>query len=123
MRMRRFHWMGLSSLVAMGLTFALQLTAPAQVKEKTIDIIKNKDGAFVFSDPDAKIDSGQSINWVPKDAGPPHNLVADNPKGAFEPTGIFQSPETKSRKFEKAGVIDYKCVIHPKSMVGKITVK
>jgi plastocyanin len=120
---KRLHWMGVSSLLAVGFTFTLQLAAPAQDKEKTVDIVKNKDGAFVFADDNAKIDAGQSIKWVPKDAGVPHNLVPDNPKDAFKATGLFQSPKTATVKFEKAGVIDYHCTIHPKSMKGKITVK
>ena len=69
---KRLHWMGVSSLLAVGFTFALQLAAPAQDKEKPIEInIVKKDGAFVFADPDAKISAKQSIKWVAKDESCP----------------------------------------------------
>ena len=87
---KRLHWMGVSSLLAVGFTFALQLAAPAQDKEKPIEInIVKKDGAFVFADPDAKISAKQSIKWVAKAAGFPHNLIGNpaSEKPLRGPTG------------------------------------
>jgi plastocyanin len=119
--MRRFL---LCSIVAVALSLVgLALARPATAADtaKTIDIVKNADGKFVFSDTDAKIAAGQSVKWVAKDADVPHQLVPDTDKDALKDTGEFDSTKVPAQKFGAAGTIKYHCAIHP-SMKGTITV-
>jgi plastocyanin len=114
----------LSSIVAVALSlvgFALAQSAAAPDAVKTIDIVKNADGNFVFSDPNAKVAAGQSIKWVAKVANVPHQLVPDTDKDALKDTGEFDSTKAPAQKFGAAGTIKYHCAIHP-SMKGTITV-
>ena len=113
-----------STLVVVLSLIGLQLTQPASAADaaKTIEIVKNADGKFVFSDPNAKIAAGQSIKWVAKDADVPHQLVPDTDADALKDTGEFDSTKAPSQKFGAAGTIKYHCAIHPKSMKGTITV-
>lgn len=111
--------LSLGGLFAAGLL--LQQVAAAD-KVKTIDIVKNDAGKFVFSDTDAKIDAGQSIKWVAKDGDVAHQLVPDSDDDAFKDTGEFDGSNPPTQKFPKAATIKYHCAIHPKSMKGTITV-
>jgi plastocyanin len=121
--MRRYLFAS-SALVGFSTTWLLvsQLPAPAAEEAKTIEIVKNADGKFVFSDTNAKINTGQTINWVAKDADVPHQLVPDTPEDAMKETLTFDSTSGPSQKFDTAGTIHYHCAIHPKSMKGTITV-
>jgi plastocyanin len=129
MRKHRFRWIGLGSLLAVGLTLALQPSAPAQEKEKVVDIVKDGNGDFVFVEKDITIKVGQSVKWVPKDRGK-HNLVPNTPKDNFKETGDFRvpltgtTPETATQKFDKVttDAINYRCKYHG-TMKGTITVK
>jgi plastocyanin len=115
--------LGLGGVLAIGLVLCSHQAAFAADVGKTINIVKNDVGHFVFSDPDAKIEAGQSITWVAIDPHTPHSLVSgDTPADDFQPTGTFENPETKTQKFEKPGVIHYFCLIHPKTLIGTITV-
>jgi len=119
------HWLrsiGLGSLLAVGVTLVLQPSAPAQDNEKAVDII-SKAGKFFFKEDNVTIKMGQSIKWVPLDAGT-HSLVATEPAGAFEPTGSFSKPKTAIRKFDKeAKEIKYHCIFHKETMKGTIKVE
>ena len=121
--MRRFLFAS-SALVGFSATWLLvsQLPAPAAEEAKTIEIVKNTDGKFVFSDTNAKINPGTTIKWVAKDADVPHQLVPDTPEDAMKETLTFDSTGGVSQKFDTAGTIHYHCAIHPKSMKGTITV-
>jgi plastocyanin len=113
-----------SSIVAVALSMiglALAQSAAAADAVKSIDIVKNADGKFVFSDTNAKIAAGQSVKWVAKDADVPHQLVPDTDKDALKDTGEFDSTKAPTQKFGAAGTIKYHCAIHP-SMKGTITV-
>jgi plastocyanin len=90
---------------------------------KTIEIVLNAQGKFVFAEPDAKINAGQSIRWVPKDADVPHHLVPDTANDALKDTGEFDSTNPPTQTFKSPGVIKYHCMIHPATMKGTITVK
>jgi plastocyanin len=98
------------------------LPAPAADDVKTIEIVKNADGKFVFSDVNAKVEPGQTVKWVAKDADVPHQLVPDTEDDAFTDTSTFDSTSAPSQSFKTAGTIKYHCAIHPKSMKGTITV-
>jgi plastocyanin len=89
---------------------------------KTINIITNDNGDFVFSDPDVKIEGGQSITWVAIDANVPHHLVGDTSSDNFKEVPTFRKPETPSQTFDTPGVIHYHCTFHPKTLRGTITV-
>lgn len=111
----------LAGLSATGLALS-HLPAAAADDVKSIAIIKNADGKFVFSDTDAKIKEGQSVKWVAVDSGVTHQLAADSESDALTDTGEFDSTNSPNQKFEAAGTIKYHCLIHPKSMKGTITV-
>ncbi len=111
--------LGLLSALAF-LVWQQPLSAADDVK--TIEIVKNADGKFVFSDTNAKINAGQSIKWVAKDADVPHQLVPDTEEDTLKDTLTFDASTPPTQKFESAGTIHYHCAIHPKSMKGTITV-
>jgi plastocyanin len=84
---------------------------------------------------DVKITAGQSIKWVPQpqEGGTPHHLfqTQKKPDGKVEETTEITPEfnrndfETATHKFETSdrGTINYRCKIHPKTMIGTITVK
>jgi plastocyanin len=111
----------LASLSATGLVLS-RLPAAAADDVKSIAIIKNADGKFVFTDTNAKVTEGQSVKWVAVDSGVTHQLVPDSDSDALTDTGAFDSTSSPNQKFESAGTIKYHCAIHPKSMKGTITV-
>jgi plastocyanin len=121
MSKKLFLSMALVGFTATGLALS-NLPAPAADETKTIDIVRNEDGKFVFSEPDAQINEGQSITWVSADADVPHQLVPDSDADAFTDTGAFDASSPPTQTFNAAGTINYHCSIHPKSMKGSITV-
>ncbi len=121
MRRKLLLSLGLVGLSAMGLVLS-QRPAPAADEVKSIAIIKNADGKFVFTDTNAKIKQGQFVKWVAVDSGVTHQLVPDSESDALTDTGAFDSTSSPNQKFETAGTIKYHCAIHPKSMRGTITV-
>jgi plastocyanin len=112
---------GLGAMLAIGLVLCPHQAAFA-ADGKTINVITNDNGDFVFSDPDAKIEAGQSITWAAIDANVPHRFVGDTPADAFKTVEQFKKPATPSQTFEKPGVIHYHCTIHPRTLKGTITV-
>ncbi|MFA6141133.1 MAG: plastocyanin/azurin family copper-binding protein [Hyphomicrobium sp.] len=111
----------LASLSAGGLALSGKPAAAAD-DVKSIAIIKNADGKFVFTDTNAKIKEGQTIKWVAVDSDVTHQLVADSESDALTDTGAFDSTRSPNQKFDATGTIKYHCAIHPKSMRGTITV-
>ena len=89
---------------------------------KSIAIIKNENGKFVFTDTNAKIEEGQTVKWVAVDEGVTHQLVPDSEDDALTDTGAFDSTAPATQKLAATGTIKYHCAIHPKSMRGTITV-
>jgi len=122
--MRRYSLLAISLTGLATTAFLFWHLSPASAADdvKTIEIVKNADGKFVFSDPNAKITAGQSVKWVAKDADVPHQLVPDTEDDALTDTSTFDSSTTPTQKFKAAGTIHYHCVIHLKSMKGTITV-
>ena len=88
---------------------------------KTIEIVKNADGKFVFSETNVKIKAGQTIKWVAVDADVPHQLVPASEGDALTDTGEFDATNPPTQRFDTPGTINYICAIHP-SMRGTITV-
>jgi plastocyanin len=120
MSKKLFLSMALIGFTATGLALSI-LPAPAADETKTIDIVRNEAGKFVFSEPDVQIDEGQSITWLSEDADVPHQLVPDSDADAFSDTGAFDASTPPTQNFASAGTINYHCSIHP-SMKGTITV-
>lgn len=63
--------------------------ASAAADVKTIEIVKNAGGKFVFSDANAKVEAGQTVKWVAKYADVPHQLVPDTEDDALADIGAF----------------------------------
>ncbi len=79
---------------------------------KTVISIKD----FVFEPAELTIKAGDSVTWV-NNSPSIHNVMANN---VFS-SGDLKSGESFSYKFDKTGVYDYICFIHP-AMNGKIIV-
>ena len=88
-----------------------------------IDMLnKRRDGArMVYSEEVAKVDVGQTIEWVAKDKG--HNVeMISGPDGAELPKKSKLS-KNFSMKFDKAGIYIYKCSPHVgMGMIGIVVV-
>lgn len=108
--------------LALASGLALSEAAAAADEVKAIGIVKNADGKFVFTDPNAKIKQGQTVKWVAVDSDAPHQLVPDSDSDALADTGTFDSTSSPSQKLSTAGTIHYHCAVHPKSMRGTINV-
>jgi plastocyanin len=71
---------------------------------------------FAFSPAEVTVKVGDTVTWTNNDTVP-HTITA----AGFD-SGTFQPGATYSHKFDTAGVVDYKCSIHPQ-MTGKVTVQ
>lgn len=111
----------LAGVLATGFMLS-SLSAAAAADVKSIAIVKNEKGKFVFTDADAKITEGETVRWVAVDEAGVHQLVPDTEKDALKDTGSFNSSAPVAQTFSKPGTIHYHCAIHPKSMRGTITV-
>lgn len=97
--------------------------------EVTVDMVKGSDsescekGNKCYSPFEAKVTKGGTVTWVNKDSAA-HTATSGNisngPDGKFD-TGLLQSGEKFSQKFDAAGKYDYFCLVHP-WMKGKVTV-
>ena len=106
---------------AMGIAALFPQPAPA-ADPKVVAIILNPQGSVVFAEPEITIKAGESVKWVPKDAGFPHRLVPDTANDAFVDTGKLNSTNPPTQTFNTPGVIHYHCFFHPDTMKGTITV-
>jgi plastocyanin len=72
----------------------------------------------------AKVAVGSTVTWTNDDALP-HTVTSGNPEkgsdGIFD-SGIVNADKSFSHTFDKAGVLDYYCAIHP-WMTGRIIVQ
>lgn len=96
----------------------LLLVAPACAQDATVKIDN-----FVFQPQDLTVPVGTRITWTNDDDIP--HLVVEIPQTNGDPA--FRSPaldteDTFSFTFDKPGVYDYFCALHP-HMVGKIIVE
>jgi plastocyanin len=130
MRKLVIRWTILGALLAVGgsMGFAALLPQPVLAADpKVVEIVRNAQNNFVFSEPNITIKSGESVQWVPKEAGHTHRLMPDAPSDAFVDTQNFNGgdpedpPETKTQTFTKVGDVHYHCFFHG-TMAGTITV-
>jgi plastocyanin len=82
-------------------------------------------GNDAFYEPSpAKVAVGSTVTWTNDDALP-HTVTSGNPEkgsdGIFD-SGIVNADKSFSHTFDKAGVLDYYCAIHP-WMTGRIIVQ
>ncbi len=97
--------------------------------EVTVNMAKGSDnescekGNKCYSPFEAKVTKGGTVTWVNKDAAAhtaTSGTIKNGPDGKFD-TGLLQSGEKFSQKFDAAGKYDYFCLVHP-WMKGKVTV-
>lgn len=97
--------------------------------EVTVDMVKGSDsescekGNKCYSPFEAKVTKGGTVTWVNKDTAAhtaTSGTIKNGPDGKFD-TGLLQSGEKFSQKFDAAGKYDYFCLVHP-WMKGKVTV-
>lgn len=97
--------------------------------EVTVDMAKGSDnescekGNKCYSPFEAKVTKGGTVTWVNKDTAAhtaTSGAIKNGPDGKFD-TGLLQSGEKFSQKFDTAGKYDYFCLVHP-WMKGKVTV-
>jgi plastocyanin len=121
----------LGSLLVIGLLL-WQPQARAADDTTTVNIIPGPAGP-VLDPKDVTITKDQSIKWVPEPqkGGTPHHLfqIKIMPDGKVEeikaitPEFNRNAFETATQKFDTSGpTINYHCKIHPKTMIGTITV-
>jgi plastocyanin len=90
-------------------------SAPLSVGGKSEDVtIRN----FTFTPGNLQVPVGATVTWTNEDSAP-HSATARD--GSWD-TGILGQGETKSITFDKAGVYEYYCTVHP-SMVARLTVQ
>jgi len=125
----------LGGLLVIGLLL-WQPQARAADDTTTINIIPGPTTP-VLDPTDVTITAGQSIKWVPQEGHIPHHMFQTQimPDGKVEEIKAItpefnrnapaSEPETSTHKFETSdtGTINYRCHIHPKTMIGTITVK
>jgi plastocyanin len=97
--------------------------------EVTVNMAKGSDnescekGNKCYSPFEAKVTKGGTVTWVNKDTAAhtaTSGTVKNGPDGKFD-TGLLQSGEKFSQKFDTAGKYDYFCLVHP-WMKGKVIV-
>jgi plastocyanin len=74
---------------------------------------------LTFSPSAVTIKAGENVTWI-NDAGITHTVVSDNSSDPFS-SGLLAASHSYTHEFNKVGVFDYHCSIHP-SMVAKVTV-
>jgi plastocyanin len=72
-----------------------------------------------------KIKVGDSITWTNDDSIAPHTVTEGNPannvpNSGFD-SGLLSQGQTFKHRFDKAGVTEYFCTLHP-TMIGKVAV-
>ncbi len=106
------------ALIALGsvmLTTVLAIGSPAAFAQDSNEIvIKN----FMFSPMSLTVKAGTTVTWKNMD-GEPHSVVND--AGIFHSAALDQN-ETYQFKFDKPGVYNVNCGIHP-YMKATITVQ
>lgn len=97
--------------------------------EVTVNMAKGSDnescekGNKCYSPFEAKVTKGGTVTWVNKDTAAhtaTSGTIKNGPDGKFD-TGLLQSGEKFSQKFDTAGKYDYFCLVHP-WMKGKVIV-
>jgi plastocyanin len=72
-----------------------------------------------------KIKVGDTITWTNDDSIAPHTVTEGNPSssmsGAGFDSGLLSQGQTFKHTFNKVGVVEYFCSLHP-TMVGKVSV-
>ena len=111
----------LAGLSVAGLAL-LALSAATADDVTSIGVVKNDKGKFVFTNPNVQIKEGDTVRWVVVDEVGTHQLVPDTDQDAMQDTGAFDASAPVAQAFAKAGIINYHCTVHPKSMRGSITV-
>ena len=98
------------ALIAM--LFATTFFSSAYAADMTIDMLNKRDDGekMVYSVDVAKVDSGDTITWLPTDKG--HNVHFIS-----APDGVKKLPKSKlnkeySYKFEQEGIYLYQCTPH-----------
>jgi plastocyanin len=109
--MRRAFIFNLGAMLLMAASADLQI---AQAEESNAVVIKN----FMFSPMAVTVKAGTTVTWKNLD-GEPHTVVND--AGLFRSAALDQN-ETYQFKFDKPGVYNIFCGIHP-NMKATITVQ
>lgn len=112
-------------------TTTKKVTKPSSkaASEVTVEMVKGsategcEKGNKCYSPFEAKIKVGGTVTWINKDSSAhtaTSGTITKGPDGKFD-TGLLQSGEKFSQKFDKAGKYEYFDIIHP-WMKGKVTV-
>jgi plastocyanin len=109
--MRRAFIFNLGAMLLMAASADLQI---AQAEDSNAVVIKN----FMFSPMAVTVKAGTTVTWKNLD-GEPHTVVNDT--GLFRSAALDQN-ETYQFKFDKPGVYNIFCGIHP-NMKATITVQ
>jgi plastocyanin len=86
----------------------------ASVSDNTITIVKN-----TFTPANMMVNVGSTVRWVNADDHP-HRIEFED-KAFTTSTFLLGASQSASQRFDRAGIYNYSCMIHP-SMQGTITV-
>ncbi len=73
---------------------------------------------FEFFPSDVSVRAGTKVTWINRDSAP---HTATQRKGDWD-TGVLNEGQSKTLTFDKTGVYEYICAIHP-SMQARLTVR
>lgn len=75
---------------------------------------------MTFNPGAVRVEAGSTVTWVQRD-GVPHTVTASGSSGAFN-SGTMGAGQTFSHTFDKPGVYEYHCSVHP-GMTGRVIVE
>ena len=75
---------------------------------------------MTFNPGAVRVKAGSTVTWTQRD-GVPHTVTASGSSAAFN-SGTMGVGQTFSHTFDKPGVYDYHCSVHP-GMTGKVVVE
>jgi plastocyanin len=96
-------------------TMVITPVRTASVSDNTITIVKN-----TFKPADMTVKVGSTVRWVNADDHP-HRIEFED-KAFTTSTFLLGASQSASQRFDKAGLYNYSCMIHP-YMQGTITVE
>jgi plastocyanin len=116
-----------STVMAQNVTDVQQGANNTATDETKVSIVEGASdfGNKSYQPSPIKIKVGDTITWTNDDSITPHTVTEGNPSssmsGAGFDSGLLSQGQTFKHTFNKVGVVEYFCSLHP-TMVGKVSV-
>jgi plastocyanin len=95
-------------------------TPPATPADKPAAPVQVVIDNFTFDPPELTVAAGTEVKWVNRD-DVPHTATSTAKPRAFD-SGTLDTDGTFAHVFDRPGVYEYYCAVHPK-MTGRVVVK